>query len=289
MADQERSQGKGKPLDLGQDGDIPKTKTGAIPAQAAPAAAPAKPAAKAAPAPAPAPPPPAAPRQLTQHQKQMLNSAFIDTATSRVSKAKAIVGHTTEALYEDDDDEPTGIATTYDGETVLPELSGRDLWKAIQAPVQSREGRRSSELYQNVINQFAVGKNPRYEPDAPGRPRGHIFVWDLSRAMNCEVPHFVGAKELTLSQTCDWLRHEGPMRGWVRTAMEDAHAAACAGQMAIALPRDIKVKQIAVLLPLEEKNTDGKPFCAGAGAARGNKLKLNEVLGVFAADFFVHA
>ncbi len=281
MADQERSEGKGKPLDLGKDGEKPK-QTGSIPAQTA-AKAPAKPAAAAPAAPAP-------PRQLTQHQKQMLSSAFIDHATSRVSKAKAVVGHTTEGLYgDDDDDEQTSLANHYDGETVLPELSNRDLWKAAQAPLQSREGRRSGDLYQNVINQFAVGKNPRYEPDAPGRPRGHIFLWDVSRAMNCEVPHFVGAKELTLAQTCDWVRHEGPMRGWVRASQLDAHAAALAGHMVIVLPREIKVKQMAILVPEEQLNSDGKPFCAGAGVTRGAKLKLNEVLGVFAAEYFTHA
>lgn len=284
MAEQERSQTKGKALE--QEGSKPKT-TGQIPAQAA-APAP-KPSAKPVAAPAPAPAPPPGRRELTQHQKQALSSAFIDNATSRVAKAKAIVGNTAEKKLYDDDEEPTSLAKTYDGATVLPELSGRDVWKAIQAPLQSREGRRTAELYQNVINQFAVGANPRYEPDAPGRPRGHIFLWDVSRAMNCEVPHFVGAKELTLAQTCDWIRHEGPMRGWVRASQQDAHAAALAGQMVVALPREVKVKQIAVVIPLEEVNTDGKPFVAAAGAARGVKLKLNEALGVFAAEYLVHA
>jgi hypothetical protein len=206
-----------------------------------------------------------------------------------VAKAKAIVGNTVEKNLYGDDEEPTSLAKTYDGATVLPELSGRDVWKAIQAPLQSREGRRSPELYQNVINQFAVGTNPRYEPDAPGKPRGHIFLWDLSRAMNCEIPHFVGAKELTLAQTCDWIRHEGPMRGWMRASADDARAAACQGQLVVALPKEVKVKQVAVVLPLEETNTDGKPFVAGAGMARGLKLKLNEVLGVYAAEYLVHA
>ena len=290
MNDQERSQGKGKPLDLGKDTDRPRT-TGTVPT-AQPVAAPkaeAKPAAKPAPKPAaPAPAPPPAPRQLTQHQKQMLNSAFIDNATSRVSKAKAVVGNTAEKKLYDDDDEPTSLAKTYDGETVLPELAGRDVWKAIQAPLQSREGRRTAELYQNVINQFAVGTNPRYEPDEGGRPRGHIYIWDVSRAMNCEVPHFVGAKELTLAQTCDWIRHEAPMRGWVRASLETARAAALAGQMVVVLPREVKVKQMAILIPLEELNDDGKPFVAAAAAMRGGKLKLNEALGVFAAEYLVH-
>src|SRR5438105_4906306 len=133
MAEQERSQSKGKPLEPGKEGSKPKTTTGTVPAQAAKPAP--KPPAKAPPVPAA----PAGPRELTQHQKQALNSAFIDNATSRVAKAKAIVGNTAEKKLYSDEEEPTSLSKTYDGATVLPELSNRDVWKAIQAPLQSRE------------------------------------------------------------------------------------------------------------------------------------------------------
>ena len=150
------------------------------------------------------------------------------------------------------------------------------------------EGRRSPETYRMVINQFAVGHNPRYEPDAPDKPRGHIFIWDVSRAMNCEIPHFVGAKEMSLAQTVDWLRHEGPMRGWTRASIPDAHEAAQQGMLAVLVPKDIKLKQLAIVLPDPETAPDGKPFVAAAGKARGNKLKLGDALGVFLAECFVH-
>src|SRR5439155_20490606 len=99
---------------------------------------------------------------------------------------------------------PTALGKTFDGITPANELTNRDLFKAVQAPVQSREGRRGKDLYQQVINQFAVGNNARYQPDGPDRGRAHIFIWDLSRAMNCEVPHFFGANEMSLGQTIDW-------------------------------------------------------------------------------------
>jgi hypothetical protein len=107
--------------------------------------------------------------------------------------------------------------------------------------------------------------------------------------MGCEIPHFAGPKELSLSQTVDWIRHEAPMRGWVRSSPEDAVAAALEGKLAIAVPRDLKVRMVALVMPVPPDNT-GKPFCATAGPRlRGSSLKLNEALGVFQAEYFAHA
>jgi hypothetical protein len=293
MSEQERSTGKGNKLvdlDGGDPKNPKKTTTGQVPKTSTSGGMPAAPAVvtkPGTPAP-PAPPPPPQPREQTSFQKSQLTSGF-QNAGDLQNKAKLAhsTGNTKPPLF-DDDDEPTAIGVSYDGLTPAKELTSRDLWKAVQAPIQSREGRRSPDTYQMVINQFAVGHNPRYEPDAPDKPRGHIFVWDISRAMNCEIPHFVGAKELSLGQTVDWLRHEGPMRGWTRASLADAHSQAQEGLLVIAIPKDIKLKQLAVMLPDEETTPDGKPYVAAAGKARGNKLKLGEALGVSAAECFVH-
>ncbi len=291
MAEKENSTGKGKLLDL-DGGDPKKRPTGAHPATApersSPAAKPLPPSMSQ--SGVTTGPGASGPRQPTPFQKAQLSSAFQNDreAQSKATLARTL-GKTSTPLYPDDEDEPTAIGARFDGEVPAQELNNRDLWKAVQAPVQSREGRRSPEIYRTVINQFAVGHNPRYESDAPEKPRGHIFVWDVSRAMNCEIPHFVGAKELSLAQTVDWLRHEGPMRGWQRASIDDAQQAALSGYLAIALPKDIKIKQMAILLPEETRAADNKPFVAAAGKMRGNKLKLAEALGVFAVDCFIHA
>ncbi len=291
MAEKENSTGKGKLLDL-DGGDPKKRATGAHPVIAPERS---NPAAK------PLPqglsqsgvttgPGTSGVREPTPFQKAQLSSAFQGAreAQSKATLARTL-GKTATPLFSDDEDEPTAIGAKFDGENPAKELVNRDLWKAVQAPVQSREGRRSPEIYRTVINQFAVGNNPRYENDAPDKPRGHIFIWDVSRAMNCEIPHFVGAKELSLAQTVDWLRHEGPMRGWQRASVDDAHQAALSGYLAIALPKDIKIKLLAILLPEEARAADNKPFVAAAGKMRGNKLKLADALGVFAVDCFIHA
>ncbi|MFL5321104.1 MAG: hypothetical protein ACJ790_15700 [Myxococcaceae bacterium] len=218
--------------------------------------------------------------------KLTMSSDFADDDDERTQLDTLMGGRRKEP--EVDDDEATAVGEDYDGVTPAKEVVSRDLWKAIHAPVQSKPGRRSPQTYGLVIDQFAVGHNPRYEPDAPDKPRAHIFVWDVTRAMNCEVPHFVGPKELTLSQTVDWLRHEGPMRGWRRADAIDALTAAQEGLAVIAIPKDVKVKLLGICRP-GEPHTDGKPLLAAAAKGRGNSLTNMEALGTNLVEYFVHS
>jgi hypothetical protein len=184
-------------------------------------------------------------------------------------------------------EESTSVGKTFDGTTPPPEVTSRDVWKAIHAPLQSREGRRSPDLYKQVINQFAAGHNPRYESADPKQLRGHIFVWDVTRAMNAEIPHFVGPRELTLMQTCDWLRHEGTMRGWRRVDSDGAAAAADEGKPVVAVPKDSSVRCMGIVRP-GGLGQDGRPRLAAAGLQRGNDLGTREAFGVMALEYFVH-
>jgi hypothetical protein len=229
---------------------------------------------------APQKPPPS----MTSHQKQALGSSFGDMQKAR--QRSTLLG--TDPGTHADDEEISVVTKKFDGDAAPQELQGRDVWKAVQAPVQSREGKRSRELLEQVIRQFAVATNPRYGEDAPGRPRSHIFVWDVSRAMGCEIPHFVGAKELTLAQTCDWLRHEGPMRGWKRVNEFEVLDAVDQGQLVVALPKEIKVKALAVVAP-QSAPTDGKPRLTGACVKRGAGLTAMDCFGVRLLEYFTHA
>jgi hypothetical protein len=220
-------------------------------------------------------------------RRALTASAFRDDDDER-TQLDTLMGGKRQRDDDGDEDEPTTIGEEYDGIRPAKEVVSKDLWKAINAPVQSRSGRRTPQLYKLVIDQFAVGHNPRYEPEAPDKPKAHIFVWDVTRAMNCEVPHFVGPKELTLAQTVDWLRHEGPMRGWRRVDATDAVAAVSQGQVVIALPKDIKIKLMGVCRP-KETTPDGKPKLAAAAKGRGNSLASFIAFGTDAIEYFVHA
>jgi hypothetical protein len=178
----------------------------------------------------------------------------------------------------------------YDGTTPAEELAVRDVWRAIQPPVTSKEGGRSPKLYEQVINQFAVGHNARYEPDGPDKPRAHIFVWDVSRAMHAEIPHMVGARELSLIQTLDWLRYEGSQRGWVKVMPETAVEGANEGKLVVITPKVgvTKVALMAVVRP-GGLSANGHPRVAAAAKMRGNDLSPQEAFGVFAFEYFMHA
>jgi hypothetical protein len=188
---------------------------------------------------------------------------------------------------DDEDDESTVISKQFDGTKPAPEVTSRDIWRQLNPPMQNREGKRSGDAYEQVINQFAVGSNPRYEPDGPDKPRAHIFAWDVTKAMNAEIPHFVGPKEMSLGQTVDWLRMEGPMRGWRKLPVTEALEQAQQGCPVVALPKDPRTKMIAIVRPAPA-GPNGQPRFAAAGKARANDLGLLEALGVFAAEYFAH-
>lgn len=225
------------------------------------------------------------PFNLTQHQRQSMGSGFQDTTRER--KIANILGSTPGARPSSAE-LPAVVNTSFTGETADPELTTRDVWRALAPKVTSAQGHRTAEVYAQVINQFGVGTNPRYEPDAPGKPRGHIFVWDVSRAMGCEIPHFVGPRELTLAQTVDWLRHEGPMRGWQRAGEYDVVQVANQGCLVVAVPKDVKTKMIAVVPPQEDDAADGKPRLTGAGKERGSMKALMDIFGVRLIEYFAH-
>ena len=232
-----------------------------------------------------------APAALTKTQKSQFGSQFADSSAER--RRNSVIGTAAPSAAQqaavqkaEQEELSTASGMKFDGKDVPVVLQGRDVWIAVQAPLQSREGKRSREIYEQLIKQFGVTVNPRYAEDAPGKGRGHIFVWDVSRAMNCEIPHFVGAKELSLAQTCDWLRHEGPMRGWKR-AGADALEAANSGRLVIALPRETRTKHLAVVMPQEEPS-DGSPRLTGISLKRDSNGHPRDMFGAKAIDCFYH-
>ncbi len=226
----------------------------------------------------PAGPPPV----MTTFQKQQLGSGFIDSAKQQ--KREAVIG-SSPALFDDNDDDETLGGGNFDGVTAPEHLTGRDTWKALQAPVQSKAGKREKSLYEQVLKQFAVGSNPRYEPDGTDRDRSHIFLWDVSLAMGCEIPHFAGAREHNLSQTTDWVRHEAPMRGWRRVSSTDIYDVAASGQLVVAVPKDPRLKGLAVVHPQKKAFV---PVVVSAGVKRGWGVALRDAIGVVACEFFTH-
>lgn len=113
-----------------------------------------------------------------------------------------------------------------------------DASKAVTPSIISNPGARSAALYRNVIDQFNVERNPRYMVNKNGDNDTYcnIFLWDVTRAMNAEIPHYVdpktleartypdvsGARELNANGIYDWLSQKGSEYGWVRVSAEEA-------------------------------------------------------------------
>ena len=77
-----------------------------------------------------------------------------------------------------------------------------------------------------MIDQFVVEKNPRFRRDQQGKGETYcnIFVWDVTRAMGVEIPHWVDHNnnptvlskgiELDANGVIQWLQTRGESLGW---------------------------------------------------------------------------
>jgi len=214
-------------------------------------------------------------------QRHLHHSGFDDEERTETS---AILGHT-KSLTLDEDEDDSQVSQVYDGIHAPPALTAIDTWKATIPPAQSMFGRRSKRGLLNVIQQFAAGHNPRYAPDANGQSRAHIFVWDVSRAMGCEIPHFLQGRELSLAQTVDWMKMTSHTRGWRKLLPDTALKEVEQGNLGIVVPKDKKLKTIAVLRP---RSSDGVVRVAAAVPGKGNEVSVHEALGTADIELYVH-
>lgn len=215
-------------------------------------------------------------------QRQLHHSGFDDEERTETS---AILGHAPRLTLDEDEEEDSSVGMAFDGVHPAPGVAAIDTWKATIPPAQSMFGRRSKRGYLNVIAQFAAGHNPRYAPDAKGQPRSHVFVWDVSRAMGCEIPHFLGGRELSLAQTVDWMKLSSQQRGWRKVKLETALQQVELGNLAIMVPRDPKKKLIAVLRPREGH---AELRVAAAVPETGNDMPALDVMGTNDVELYVH-
>ena len=113
----------------------------------------------------------------------------------------------------------------------------------VDAPVQNDAAHRSLTTYAGVIDQFDVQYNPRYVKwwNANKLPPGYdtycnFFVWDVTRAMGAEIPHWVnsygqpfpdhsqntGGHEVSATEMLTWLRTYGNSFGWTKISTASA-------------------------------------------------------------------
>ena len=140
-----------------------------------------------------------------------------------------------------------GHPSVYNGIDPAPGTVSTDRSHYISPPLTNAPGQRNPDIYSQLINQFAVGHNPRYL-GVPGTTYCNIFVWDVSRAMGAEIAHWVDstgdtatpgaphANEIVINAGVDWMLNFGVSKhGWRKASAQEAQDAANLGLIAVVM------------------------------------------------------
>jgi hypothetical protein len=187
----------------------------------------------------------------------------------------------------------------YDGTRPAPGTNDPRAWLPANPPLTNAPGNRSATAYAQVINQFAVAHNPRYEPGHQGRGETYcnIFTWDITRAMGAEIPHWVDGSgnsvgvgkghELNANATVDWLNRHGARHGWRPASAEEAQRTANGGHPAVVVWKNPGgIGHVAVVRPGEL--TSRGPTIAQAGARNTNNAHVRDTFGSRPVQYWVH-
>ncbi|MBI3112585.1 MAG: hypothetical protein HYZ01_13545 [Ignavibacteriales bacterium] len=133
----------------------------------------------------------------------------------------------------------------------------------INAPDTNIQGDREAWKYAGVINQFRVDVSRRYEQEGE-KTWCNIFVWDITRAMNVEIPL------QTTAEMVRWLKDTGAKQGWRRVSIDAAQREANKGNPTVA----IMAGHAAVVRPGSPGREDGSAVAqAGAIVVNASHLK----------------
>ena len=184
----------------------------------------------------------------------MMLSSLLSAATGdrSYSTAAASSAATTGSIFDtlaDDTTAPGTASGAISNSTVLDgERLPLNCWVPTNPLITSDESSRSTELLNDVIGQFEVESSARYTPHKYGSDTYcNIFVWDVTSALGCEIPHWVdaetlaprqfpdikGAVELGANATYTWLESHGDEYGWIEVTAEQAQEYANNGYPAV--------------------------------------------------------
>jgi predicted chitinase/murein DD-endopeptidase MepM/ murein hydrolase activator NlpD len=191
---------------------------------------------------------------------------------------------------------PTAAAGQFNGTSAAGGTTNVNAWIPVDAPLQGDPANRNADTYADVIDQFAVGSNPRHQP-RDGNTYCNIFAWDVTRAMGAEIPHWVdGAgnpvgvgegRELDANGGHLWLQNNGPQHGWREVSAEEAQALANQGHPTVASWHNPGgIGHIAVVRPGEI--TDRGPAIAQAGGSNFNEGHVRDGFGNARPQYFVN-
>ena len=187
----------------------------------------------------------------------------------------------------------------YDGSTPAPGTTVPQQWLPTNPPLRGDPSAPDAGRYAQVINQFAVGANPRYTPQGDNT-YCNIFAWDVMSAMGAPLPHWVntdgspanpggsGAYELNADGVNDWLNQHGSAYGWREVSADEAQALANQGYPAVVSYNsgDASPGHIAVVRPGELSGQG--PEIAQAGGVNTNDTHVGNTFGSRPVQYFVY-
>jgi hypothetical protein len=179
-------------------------------------------------------------------------------------------------------------------------------WEPVSAPVTNSTDTRSATAYSQVIDQFTVSSNPRYRVrdlngDGESDTFCNIYVWDVTRAMGAEVPHWANGQgvpvtvgdghELNANGVARWLSGHGEAYGWTEVSPEQAQALANEGKPVVAAwdSGSASPGHVAMVRPGTYGTADG-PVIAQAGAHNLDRTTASGAFGqrVKEAKYYAH-
>jgi peptidoglycan hydrolase-like protein with peptidoglycan-binding domain len=197
---------------------------------------------------------------------------------------------------------PRAEALQFDGSQPASGTTNPNAAQPTNPPLRGSPSQRNRSTYDNVINQFAVGNNGRYTPrdssgDGVRDTFCNIFVWDVTRAMGAEIPHWVNnsgnpvgvgqGRELSANGTVDWLHQNGNRHGWKKVSAQEAQQLANQGHPAVAVWKNQGgIGHVAVVRPGEV--TSQGPAIAQAGGRNFNKGHVKDSFGNAPVEYWVN-
>jgi len=184
----------------------------------------------------------------------------------------------------------------------------------VDAPTKNDSSNRSAEKYTEVIAQFEVKNNHRYNEDHQhtGSTYCSTFVWDVTKAMGAEIPYWTdqngkpaeipaGANILQMADEgkivannsnsmIKWLEEHGQENGWTKVEAQDkktvealAQAAANEGKPVVATTPG----HVGMVRPGEVHKSNG-PALAQAGRTNFEDRHVKNGFGDLPVTYWVH-
>lgn len=195
---------------------------------------------------------------------------------------------------------PPAPGRLFDGVHPAPGTTVAVQSRYAEPPLTNDTGNRHVDTYTEVIDQFAVGHNPRHLA-RDGFTFCNIFLWDVTRAMGAEVPHWIdssgdiavpfspGAQELTINAGVDWLNRHGDTHGWSPASEEQAQESANLGRLGVVVWKNPTGGHGHTAIIRPGSITNDGPLIAQAGRRNFNAGRLQQGFGTRQGlQFFIH-